>query len=295
MAKAFRGLKPDLVMVLGDRLEILAATNAALAEQIPIAHVHGGETAPGQWDEQIRHAVTKIAHLHFCATTRAGQRILRMGEDPKKVHVVGAPALDAIGAFAREHPEFRGPRAQDGWVGGSRPVLVLLHPSSRDDAAEEKRARIMLEAIGRLPFSVIGPNNDPGHRGILKAYERLALPVTMSVTQEDFWTMLAQTSFLIGNSSAGILEAASLATPVINLGDRQAGRERNANVIDVPWEGGEAGIRAAIRKARSTAFEGVVGRRKNVYGDGHASARIVRVLEGLKLPLGIGKRFYDAR
>src|SRR4051812_46598501 len=157
-------------MVRGDRLEMLAAACAALAERVPLAHVHGGETAPGIWDEQIRHAITKMAQVHFCATETAGRRIVRMGEEPGRVHVVGAPALDNAVAFVRSArsviPKLR-------LVCGTQPFL-LLHPSSPDDDAEYRRTLMLVELLqekfDHLVLHVLGPNNDPGHRGILRAY-----------------------------------------------------------------------------------------------------------------------------
>jgi UDP-hydrolysing UDP-N-acetyl-D-glucosamine 2-epimerase len=282
MAKAFRDLKPDLVMVLGDRLEILAAASAALAEQIPLAHVHGGETAPGQWDEQIRHGVTKIAHLHFCATKKAGERILQMGEDPARVHVAGAPAIDLAMQFAQEHE--RHPAYADR-------ILVVLHPSSPDEQMEERRTRMVLHALRGRKLTIIGPNNDPGHRGIMAAYRRAGLGMMMSLPQQDFWDRLASCGFLIGNSSSGILEAATFGIPVINIGDRQAGRERSGNVIDVPWNAKAIG--GAMKKALSSSFRRSTKDRKNVYGDGRAAERIVRILEVLPFPLPTTKRFFD--
>jgi UDP-hydrolysing UDP-N-acetyl-D-glucosamine 2-epimerase len=279
IAKALRHLQPHLVMVLGDRLEILAAANAALANQLPLAHLHGGETAPGQWDEQIRHAVTKIAHLHFCATKKAAQRIRQMGENPKTIHVVGAPALDLAIQHVKQQKQKTG-RA-----------LVVLHPSSPDPNLEEKRARMILQALHArgLQPTVIGPNNDPGHEGILAAIANTN-PI-MSVPQQTFWQLLAGSDLLIGNSSSGILEAATFATPVINIGDRQSGRERNPNIIDTPWN--PKAIQAAIQKATSKQFQKITAKRQNLYGDGQAAQRILKTLESLKPPIPITKHFHD--
>jgi len=282
MTKAFVKLRPDLVMVLGDRLEIFAAAAAALACQVPLAHVHGGEVAPGQWDEQIRHAVTKMAHLHFCATKVAGERIVRMGEDRRAVHVVGAPALDGVAAFLAGMAP-----APDCHRGASNSIC-LLHPSSADDAMERRRTLLVLRALEGRDFTVVGPNNDPGHGGILAAYRERKVPVVMSLSQTEFWRRLAGCEFLIGNSSSGILEASSFGVPVVNVGDRQAGRERNGNVVDVAWEAGVGGIRKAIGRALRRR-----GRCENLYGDGRAAERIVRVLEGLKFPLSIVKGFHE--
>lgn len=294
-AKAFATLKPDLVMVLGDRLEILAAASAALACQIPIAHVHGGETAPGQWDEQIRHAVTKMAHLHFCATKTSARRLRQMGEDPARIHIVGAPAIDlarqAAALFAKLPTAAR----------FSLPVVVL-HPTSPDDELEYRRTRMLLAALrrhfprtGPARYPVVGPNNDPGHQGILRAYRQAAedVELEMSVPQEIFWAALDGSGLLVGNSSAGIIESATFACAVLNIGDRQAGRERSDNVIDVPWNA--PALDRAIRRVRSDkAFQRRVARRQNVYGDGHAAARIVRILESLHPhSLPTSKRFHD--
>jgi GDP/UDP-N,N'-diacetylbacillosamine 2-epimerase (hydrolysing) len=289
ISRALTKLKPDLVMLLGDRLEMLAAASAALALQLPIAHVHGGESAAGTWDEQIRHAITKLAHLHFAATKRAGQRILQMGEGPRTVHVIGAPALDEIGSFVEHHPF---PIPHDPSAG----ILVVLHPSSADERLEQQRAEMVIDALGRHPFSVIGPNNDPGHQGILRAYDKLGLSdgVMMSVAQRHFWSMLTHKSLLIGNSSSGIIEAASFALPAVNVGERQKGRERNANVLDVPWPAGKRGIQRAIHQALTNKeFMRKVTRRKNLYGDGHAAERLVKILDSLKLPLPTTKQFHD--
>ena len=287
LAWVFEAVGAEMVRGLGDRLEMLAAAGAALALQIPMGHVHGGEIAPGQWDEQIRHAITKMAHVHFCATKRAGERIVRMGEDPKCVHVVGASALDGIVRWSKAKRE--------GTKRGNR-AIVLLHPTSADERVEEKRARMVIEAVNGRGFSfvTIGPNNDPGSRGILRAYERMGVEVAMSLPVESFWDELRGAGVLVGNSSSGIIEAASCGIPVVNIGDRAKGRERNGNVIDVPWEEGREGIEGAVvRAVTDREFLGEVAKRKNLYGDGRAGERIVRVLEGIKWPAGITKAFSD--
>lgn len=270
--RAFDRLDPDVVMVLGDRLEILAAAQAAMCQRRLIAHVHGGETAPGQMDEQIRHAVTKLAHLHFCSTAVARRRILRMGEEPSRVFQVGAPALAEVAAFRAAHP---------GLAPGKRPLLAL-HPSSADDEYEYQRTRLVVETL--LPFcgetlEVIGPNNDPGHRGILRAYETWGprVTLTMSLPQEAFWEKAVRQGVLVGNSSSGIIEMASLGVPVVNIGPRQAGRQRSVNVVDVDFAA--TAIRRALRRVLSDqAFRRRVARRKNVYGDGGAAERIAAIL-----------------
>jgi GDP/UDP-N,N'-diacetylbacillosamine 2-epimerase (hydrolysing) len=295
LALAYRQLKPDIVMLLGDRLEMFAAAGAALAERIAIAHVHGGETAPGIWDEQIRHAITKMAHVHFCATPAAERRIMRMGEPRSRVHVVGAPALDLATAFYRQAksviPKLR-------LVAGTTPLL-LLHPSSGDEHIEYERTLQVIDVLFATCHGpvvhAIGPNNDPGHKGILKAYaaRRDVVHVEMSLPQSGFWMRMLGAGLLVGNSSCGIIEAATWGVPVVNIGDRQAGRERNANVIDVGWD--RRALELALRRVLTDrTFQLRVARRKNLYGDGHASQRIVAVLEQLARDgIPLEKRFVD--
>jgi UDP-hydrolysing UDP-N-acetyl-D-glucosamine 2-epimerase len=289
MGKAFASMKTDLVLVLGDRLEMLAAASAALAGRLRLAHLHGGEIAPGQWDEQIRHAISKMAHLHFCATAKAAERIVRMGEDPENVHVVGAPALDVALQFARELDEVfqRGGGAETASrrAEGILPMLVL-HPTTGSDEEEHRRTLMVIDALLKVfppvRISAIGPNNDPGHQGILQAYrERFAdMFLQMSAPQETFWAEIAAGGLLVGNSSSGIIEAATFGVPVVNIGSRQAGRERSGNVLDVGWNARE--IEQAVRRAISDGpFRARVARRINIYGDGHASERIGGILEKL--------------
>jgi len=290
MAGALAKLKPDLVLVLGDRLEIMAGAQAALCAQIPLGHVHGGETAPGQFDEQIRHAVTKLAHVHFAATPLAAARICQMGENPAHVHVVGAPALDRALAAVRHFP------AATHRASGN--PLLVLHPMSPSIPQAARQAGTIISALRRAyPAAVInaiGPNNDPGHEGVLQRYARekpAGFHLCMSLDQVAYWRMLWECPFLIGNSSSGIIEAASFGIPVINIGDRQAGRERSGNVIDVPCS--PDAIRRAIQQATAGAFVRKVDRMKNCYGAGHASTRMVHVLQHLKVAELSPKRFHD--
>jgi UDP-hydrolysing UDP-N-acetyl-D-glucosamine 2-epimerase len=290
MGRAFRALGSDVVMVLGDRLEILAAAGAAVAEQKILAHVHGGETAPGQWDEQIRHAVTKMAQVHFVATKAAGRRVRQMGENPKAIHVTGAPALDLATRAAAKMGRERG--------GAIRPLLVL-HPTSPDEAEEYRRTKLVVGELRRrfpgVPVTAVGPNNDPGHGGILRAYREVGggVQLLMSVPQDLFWGLMHEHGMLVGNSSSGIIEAATFGCAVINVGGRQAGRERSGNVLDVDF--GAAEIAAAIQRVLSDkAFARRVALRKNVYGDGRAAGRIVAVLRQMAgKRVSPVKRFYD--
>ena len=295
LARAFQKLAPDIVLVLGDRLEMLAAAQAAMCLHLPIGHVHGGETAPGQFDEQIRHAITKLAQVHFAATACAAGRIKQMGENPRHIHITGAPALDRARVAARTFlPQRRGT--------SGRPLLVL-HPVCADEGTEFAQTQLVLRAIQHSGaprgIDALGPNNDPGHRGILRCYAQqnaACFHMVPSVTQQQFWRMLWECPYLIGNSSAGIIEAATFGVPVVNIGLRQAGRQRSGNVVDVPYQA--AAIRRAIGTVTSPEFRRRVQRLTNVYGTGRASARIVRVLERLARTKGAvftAKRFFDRR
>ena len=227
-----------------------------------------------------------------------------MGEQLEMVHMTGAPALDVAARKAQEYGELLAASGLEfSPLRRAFPVLVL-HPSSPDDRLEEQRALSVIRALKKAfphgPIYTIGPNNDPGHRGILRAYERERkhLALNMSLQQDEFWCALAASGILVGNSSSGIIEASTFGCAVVNMGDRQAGRERSGNVIDVPWEGKDGGVmgleRALRRVMTDKAFARRVALRKNVYGDGRAAERIVTVLEGIaREGISTVKRFCD--
>lgn len=284
LADAYDKLKSDVVMVLGDRFEIYAAASAALTQQRVIAHVHGGEVAPAQFDEQIRHAVTKLAHVHFCSTKLARARIIQMGENPENVFAAGAPALDAAERFYKEN--HRTNAIEPG-------AVIVLHPTSPDENREYQQVCTLVRALkkaGLNQLDVLGPNNDPGYRGILAAYQDLGLKVTMSVPPTDYWRMLMRRGILVGNSSSGIIEAATFGCRVLNIGDRQKGRERSANVVDVGTSPKQ--VAAGIAKLLfDRAYDKCVARRVNIYGDGQAAEKIVPILEKLDLTAAKAKLF----
>jgi len=277
LSKAFAKLDPDIVLVCGDRVEPFAAATAAHLDGLVVAHVHGGDRAQGQVDDTLRHVITKLAHLHFPATTASAERIFQLGEDRFRIHRVGTPGLDEI-------EQFRGSTFAD-WP-SRQFALVLLHPDSADERQQRRQAEMVLPALraeGVEQFLIVASNNDPGWRGIMAAWEsakHLPAPVRKDLPRDDFLRAMAAAAFLIGNSSSGIIEAASLRTPVINVGDRQKGRERSANVVDVPWT--TAALRQAIRNAwnngRPRIFTG-----RNVYGGGAAGEKIAATLG--KVPL----------
>jgi GDP/UDP-N,N'-diacetylbacillosamine 2-epimerase (hydrolysing) len=300
MAAAFARLRPHVVLVLGDRVEAFAAATAAALSNLVVAHVHGGDRAQAGYDDYMRHAITKMAHLHFAATPQSARRIRRLGERPDCIWVVGAPGLDEIrtaelppiGDLLRR---YLGIESAGHTSAVDRYLLVVQHPVSTRAAAA---AREMLATLGAvrdvgLPALVIYPNSDPGARAMVSAttkgvrnlfQERFLTPFLVpSVPRADYLGLLKHAAALVGNSSSGIIEAPSFKTPVVNVGDRQAGRERATNVVDVaPMR---AAVAAGIRKALTDpAFRRRLARCRNPYGDGHAGERIARILAGV--PLG---------
>ncbi|MDE2123414.1 MAG: UDP-N-acetylglucosamine 2-epimerase (hydrolyzing) [Betaproteobacteria bacterium] len=304
--------RPDALLLLGDRGEMLAGAIAALHLGVPSIHLHGGERS-GTVDEPVRHAISKLAALHFCATAESRERLIAMGEEPQRVHVVGAPGLDDLSdalhlpreaalralqtALARQSPHPNPPHA---WGEGGllqagrgslaeRPyALVLFHPvvQQAGDAAAQTQALLDgLRAAGAGPaFSVIwlAPNADAGSghiEALLRSQQWPGFHRITHLPRADYLAALRHAAVLAGNSSSGIIEAASLGTPVVNVGSRQNFRERNANTVDVTPQAGaiEAAIRQAVAHGPWPHHAG------NVYGDGQSAARIAHLLATLAL------------
>lgn len=272
---AFISCEPDAVLVLGDRFETLAAAVAASACGVPIVHLHGGEVSTGAVDNQFRYAISVLAQLHLVATERARARLVAMGEDPACVVRVGAPGLDLIAGF---EPISREQLNRETGLAGDGPfLLVTLHPTTLDDGDPGEQAHALIAALRvvGLPCLVTAANQDPGGSGIsavLRSACGDAWVFVEGLGPGLYHSAMAHAAAMVGNSSSGIIEAASLGLPVVNIGDRQAGRERSGNVIDCGH--GEGEIVEAIGKAIA------MGRREyeNVYGDGKAAPRIVGAL-----------------
>ena len=229
LADQFASLAPDIVVVLGDRIEAFAAASAAAIGGIRVAHIHGGDRAEGVADESMRHAITKLAHIHFPASAESAQRILSLGEHAATVHLVGSPALDGLAAIdALDDARYD--------ALGSPEFVVLLHPCGRSDDAEHADAADLLDAAldhGRV--LALAPNSDPGRGGIVRAIaERCgALRVAEHLPRAQFVGLLKrpEVKALVGNSSAGIIEASALGARVVDVGLRQRGRERARHVV----------------------------------------------------------------
>jgi UDP-hydrolysing UDP-N-acetyl-D-glucosamine 2-epimerase len=280
LARVFGKLQPDVVIVCGDRVEAFAGAAAAHIGQRVVAHVHGGDKAQGQVDDALRHAITKLAHVHFAATKQSAARIRKLGEDPSRIHVVGAPGLDGITDEPLTLMELRRvvPDLRKHFY-----ALVVLHPDEPSEELAFDRASTLLRGVQTIPYEqivIVAPNNDPGAAGIFRAWEgasRRAKNVSLhrDLPRAAFLALLRDAAVLVGNSSAGIIEAASFGTPVINVGPRQRGRERSGNVTDVPY--GQAALAKALKKlwnrGKSVRFTG-----RNVYGSDGAGERIAAIL-----------------
>jgi UDP-hydrolysing UDP-N-acetyl-D-glucosamine 2-epimerase len=285
--------RPDFLVVMGDREEVMTGAVAAIYHHIPVVHVGGGDHADdGNVDNLVRHAVSKMAHLHMATTELSGQRLRQLGEEPWRIHVTGASGLDRIIAtpdMARD--ELEKALGVD-WHG--EPYAVLLyHPTITDFA--EARAHMasitrVLEASG-LNIAVMAPNSDPGNQAISLEIDALIArcPKAKAFTfleRKVFINMLRHARVMVGNSSAGILEAPSMGLPVVNIGIRQRGREHGDNVIFTDYDAGE--IAAAITRATTDeGFRALVAQRRTPYGNGKAGERIAEVLRTVELGRGL--------
>jgi UDP-hydrolysing UDP-N-acetyl-D-glucosamine 2-epimerase len=283
----------DVIVLLGDRWELLAAASAALLHGVPIAHLHGGETTEGAIDERVRHAITKLADLHLCATVDSARRIRRLGEEPWRIVVTGAPGLDRVGrtepmtVMDVEH------------LAGTRVVppfgVLVYHPPTIDRVDIARRARAVLEATANELglVLVLYPGADPGSQSVIEEIRRAASRYPNVVASRNlgdrYLPLLKVVDVLVGNSSSGIIEAASFGLPVVDVGDRQQGRLHPPNVVHVGETENE--IRNGIARALSRDFRDSLAGLENPYGDGSAAKRVVRALLDVPLERLLSKPF----
>lgn len=298
LSAAFERLKPDLVVVLGDRFELLAACCAAVALRIPIAHIHGGESTNGVIDEQVRHAVTKLAHLHFTAAAPYRRRVIQMGEDPRRVFLTGAPGLEYISRFKPWTLEALSARV--GLPLNEPFALVTYHPTPSSDGDPVRTLEAALEALRRSGLAAVFTfaNADAGGRAInarLKRHQRehpraaAALP---SLGSDGYLSLMRRAAVVFGNTSSGIIEAPSLRVPTVNIGERQAGRLRAPSIIDCPPNA--PAMARALKKAISPAFRRAHCRGETPYVGGAVAARMIKILKSFPLPGGLlPKPFHD--
>jgi UDP-hydrolysing UDP-N-acetyl-D-glucosamine 2-epimerase len=297
-AREFARRTPDLLVVLGDRYEMLSAAVAALSFALPVAHLHGGEVTEGAIDEQIRHAITKLAHLHFPAAEPYAARLRQLGEEPWRVHCCGAPGLDRLQGQATLSRTALAERLE--LALGHPTMLATFHPETLAAADVPRQVGELTAALERLPGDLVitAPGADTAHRAVSAALEALTVrrPATRLVTalgDEAYCSLLREVDVMVGNSSSAIIEAPTFELPAVNIGDRQHGRLRAANVIDVGHD--RAAIAAAVRRALDPGFRKRLAGLVNPYCDGHAAPRIARVLQEIELgPRLVRKRFIDA-
>jgi UDP-hydrolysing UDP-N-acetyl-D-glucosamine 2-epimerase len=286
LSAAFAELEPAMVVVLGDRVEILAAVQAALILRIPVAHIAGGDTSEGAIDESIRHAITKMSHVHFVTNEQSAARVRQLGEDPARVHVVGSPGLDHL----RRRP-LLDRAALERALGaplGARNLLITFHPATLAADSGAGQFAELLAALDAMPADVVlwftYPNSDAGGRAFAATLEEWvrtrasrarAYP---SLGQQRYLSLMAQVDAVVGNSSSGLYEAPSFSIPTVNVGDRQQGRLAASSVRHVAPRRAEIG--AALEAALARRPVDVV----NPYGDGRSAGRIVAILRDLADP-----------
>lgn len=285
ISDALEQLAPDVILVLGDRFEMLAAVQAAMFHNIPIAHIAGGDTTEGAFDEAIRHAITKMSHLHLVTTESSARRVRQMGEDPARIRIVGSPGLDHL--KRQRLLERAALEASLGAPLGRRNLLVTFHPVTLEPGEGLRQQQELLSVLATMDADSVCwftlPNADTGGRALaadLRAWAagRANAHVFASLGQLRYLSLMSQVDIVIGNSSSGLYEAPSLKRPTVNIGDRQRGRLAAPSVLHC--EPDAASIAAALDRAWTLDCAGVV----NPYGDGQSSGRIVQAL--LELPLG---------
>ncbi|HWT65425.1 MAG TPA: UDP-N-acetylglucosamine 2-epimerase [Terracidiphilus sp.] len=285
LADALTAWRPDILLLIADRYEMLAPASAALALRIPLAHIEGGEVSQGAIDDQVRNALTKLAHIHFTSNDTARKRVISMGEEPWRVHRAGAPSLDhlrhstLLDRASLQHKlglTFTAPTILAAW----HPVTILRDTNAEADALFAALA----QAPGQLIF--VYPNSDAGSFALIErtrtlAATRPATHIFVNLDAVTYWSLLGQVDAMIGNSSSGIMEAASFALPVVNVGMRQQGRERAANTLDSPAD--SPAILTELHRALEPEFRTTLRGMANPYGNGTASETIAEVLATVPL------------
>jgi GDP/UDP-N,N'-diacetylbacillosamine 2-epimerase (hydrolysing) len=297
LAEAFDELRPDIVLLLGDRYEMWAAGAAATVARIPIAHIHGGESTEGAIDEAIRHGLTKMAHLHFVAAPEFRQRVIQLGESPNRVFTVGAVGLDSI---ARE-PLMNIEELQSslGVELGKRNLLITFHPVTLESGSANVQMESLLAALDAFPdlhTFITMPNSDMEGRGIINLINEYVTrtPRAASFTslgQIRYHSLMHHVDAVVGNSSSGLIEAPTMQKPTVNIGSRQSGRLRAASVIDCEPE--TDSIIEAIQEIYSDTFQASLTSVINPYGVLGGSAKVVEILESTSLEGILMKRFHD--
>jgi GDP/UDP-N,N'-diacetylbacillosamine 2-epimerase (hydrolysing) len=295
-AEAFSRLQPDVIVVLGDRFEIFAATSAALVAKIPVAHLHGGETTVGAFDEAFRHSITKMSHLHFVAAEEYRKRVIQLGENPKHVFLVGGLGVDNIKErtlLSKDELE-----SSLGIKFKSRSLLITFHPVTLEDETAEAQTKELLSALSDLSNTTLiftMPNADTGGLVLIKMIEQFVeshhnAHSFISLGQHRYLSCIAQVDGVVGNSSSGLTEVPSFKKGTINIGTRQLGRLQASSVINCEPE--EEQIRCALIKLFSPDFKSSLAMTSNPYGEGGASDLVVNALRDVQLDGIVQKTFH---
>ena len=296
-ADALNELKPDLIVVLGDRFEIFSAVSAALVARIPVAHIHGGESTEGLVDEAIRHSITKMSHLHFVATDVYRRRVIQLGEQSDKVFLVGGLGIDNI-----KHLQLLGRAELENSIDfklGSKNLLITFHPVTLETSTAENQLEELLSALTELKDTKLIftlPNADTDSRSLIKMVKSFVAQnpnacAHASLGQLRYLSCIAQVDGVVGNSSSGLLEVPSFQKGTINIGDRQRGRLGARSVINC--EPTRKSIGAALRRLYSTNFQAALQQVTNPYGKGGASKAILSTIKAVSLDGIVKKQFYD--
>lgn len=286
LADALGKLRPDILLLIADRYEMMAPASVATALRIPIAHIEGGDVSEGAIDDAVRNALTKLSHIHLTPTETAKKRVLAMGEEPWRVHCTGTPSLDHL-----VHSKLISQSELEGQLNtriAGKCIIVAYHPVTlyKDSL---KEADALFQALANIQQQIIFcfPNADTGSRVLIsraRAFceQRDNSHLFINLQAKIYWSLLKYASLLLGNSSSGIMETASIPLPTVNIGIRQQGRERSLNVIDTPADSGL--IQQAVNKALQRDFAASLNGLINPYGDGYAGQRIAEIL--MAAPLG---------
>ena len=297
-APALAELKPDILVLLGDRYEIFGVAGVASIMQIPIAHIHGGETTQGAFDEAFRHSITKMSHIHFAATNEYANRIIQLGEEPSRVFNVGGPGIENIKKLNLiNKDEFE---KSIKFKLAKKNILITFHPATLENSCAREQFNELLNALDELDdtnFIFTKANSDTDGDVINKMIDEYVSENSQkavafaSLGQLRYLSAIKFVDIVLGNSSSGLLEVPSFKKATINIGDRQKGRARASSVIDVrPFK---EEILAAIKRAYSKEFEQTLKDTINPYDGGNPSKKMVKILKEIKLDGILKKKFYD--
>lgn len=296
-AESYARLRPDILLVLGDRFEMHAAALAALPFKLPVAHISGGELTFGAIDDALRHSITKLSHLHFTATDDYARRVIQLGEEPWRVTVSGAAGLDHLSTV--EYLDRAALSERLGLALDAPPLLVTFHPVTLEFEQTEFQIGEMLAALDRIGIPIVFtmPNADTSGRLVIRRIKEFAearsnVAYVENLGTQAYFSMMKIAAAMVGNSSSGIVEAASFELPVVNIGTRQAGRTRARNVIDVGYSRNE--VAQGLQRALSPDFRTSLAGLKNPYGRGNAAETIAaRLAEEPLTERLLVKRFHD--